>query len=109
MHYDRAGTWLKPIEGVHAITLMVSIFVPSELGTCRRCEPCGVYRSCASEDEEPFDDIRLDCASFYVRLPDRLLCQPRESRLPRSLVADTEPSVRSQLRSDHPFGYAVGQ
>jgi hypothetical protein len=53
MHYDRAGNWLKPIEGVHAIALMVSIFVPLELGTCRRCEPCGVYRSFASEEEDP--------------------------------------------------------
>jgi hypothetical protein len=97
MHYDRAGNWMKLIEGVHAIALMVSVFVPSELGTCRRC------------DEEPFDDIRLDCASFYLRLPDCLLGQPCESRLSRSLVADTEPSVCSQLRSDHPFGYIVGQ
>jgi hypothetical protein len=52
MHYDRAGNWLKPIEGVHAIALMVSVFVPLELVACRRCEPCGVYRSFAFEDEE---------------------------------------------------------
>jgi hypothetical protein len=109
MHHDRAGNWLKPIEGVHAIALMVSVFVPSELETCRRCEPYGVYRSCASEDEEPFDDIRLDCASFYVRLLHHLLGQPCELRLSRSLVADTQPSVCSQIRSDHPFGYTVGQ
>jgi hypothetical protein len=109
MRYDRAGNWLKPIEGVHDIALMVSIFVPSELGTCRRCEPCGVYRSFASEDEEPFDDIYLDCASFYVRLPDRLLGQPCKSRLSRSLVADTQPYACSQIRSDHPFEYTVGQ
>jgi hypothetical protein len=53
MHHGGAGDWLKPIEGVHDIALMVSVSVPSELGTCRRCEPCGVYRSFASKEEDP--------------------------------------------------------